>query len=552
MSDREVTLKKLSWTQLLLGIAAGLVSGCATQKMTSPALCKPCPTADTAAAFEFVTIQGPEVPLKAIPLGPLGLSLHEALREWLKSGAEISTPQLVFETSSNTSPAQDAKPKIEGVLNVLSGFRLTKEPSEAENWVAIAPLAKELGEILTADDLDNLAQIANEGLVHLLESEKTPLDRLKFTIDGINRTNNGIPELKASALNAIQTKNWEELTNAVKALVTNMGVHGGDLKRFVAEQQLESASDYEALAKQQSFRKQFETSIGGQKFVELSPLLEPRYANFDAAVDKKFLPLSVDLADKLTLLFREKNIAIDWAVKGIAFAAVRAPDSRNKIDSLLRSKLDVLPKVRARSSSMRAIRLENSIDQAMPDERAVMLRKSNGTQCVIPMTAVFASSLGGIQLEDRDVITLLRWEQLPLGTSNEKYDLERVLTATAATREDWHNVAIAEANLMGLRTQVYFPIDGVHVDSMPPVDIIPQDATFSYSNLTALPILLRSNAMMERRIRGERLIGRAKGLACEDVLSTAPALRRTASASPTSPVNWSRSLFRSLGGAIPK
>ena len=518
--------------------------------MTPPALCKPCPTPDTASAIEFVTIQGPEVPLKAIPLGPLGLSLNEALREWLKSGAEISTPQFVFQTSSNGSPAQDAKPKIEGALNVLSGFRLTKDPSEAENWVTIALLAKELGEILTADDLAYLAQNANEGLVHLLESEKTPLDHLKFIIDGINRTNNGIPELKASALIAIQTKNWEALTNAVKVLVTKMGVHGGDLKRFVAEQQLESASDYEALANQPSIRKQFETSIGAQKFAELSPLLEPRYANVDAAVDTRFLPLSVELADKLTNLIREKSIAIEWAIKGIAFSAVRAPDSWNKIDSLLRSKLDALPKVRARNSNMRTIRLENSFDQAISDERAVILRKSNGTQSVVPMTAVFASSLGGIQLEDRDVITLLRWDQLPFGASNEKYDLERVLTATAATREDWHNVAIAEANLMGIRTHVYFPIDGVHVDSMPSVDIIPQDATFSYSNLTALPVLLRSNAMMERRIRGERLIGRAKGLACEEVLSTAPALRRTASALPTTPINWSRSLFRSLGVAV--
>jgi len=177
------------------------------------------------------------------------------------------------------------------------------------------------------------------------------------------------------------------------------------------------------------------------------------------------------------------------------------------------------------------------------DERAVILRKSDGSQSVMPMSAVFASPIGGIRLEDGDSISLFRWEQLPLGATAERHDITELLSNTVGSRVNWHNVAVVDTSFMGRATQVYFPLDDLHSSSLPSASIIPADASFSYANFAALPIMMRSQAIMERRLRGEQVIDAAK------ICADNPAVKQMKSSLP---VAWTRSAMRSIGGLIPR
>jgi hypothetical protein len=196
-----------------------------------------------------------------------------------------------------------------------------------------------------------------------------------------------------------------------------------------------------------------------------------------------------------------ENLPLYW--KSVIFDAMRNPITKQY---LLASMRELLASTEKPSS---AIEEATSIDQKVFEPQATVtpffssqpeyvaiIRKSNGMQYATCVTSVYSSPIGGIHVDDGDVIMLVPKSDVfteiqPTGVS--------IADITKLREEQYlHNAAVIKMPVLGRLTEVIVPLSVSEASKW-----IPADAVVSLSNYGQVPIISSSRTLMERRLRGE-------------------------------------------------
>ncbi|MCY2982680.1 MAG: hypothetical protein NTY15_03490 [Planctomycetota bacterium] len=494
-----------------LAFSGCVVSNTSTSNKTKY-LCRSCGDKTAANAKEFITIQGPEIPTKAMLLGQQGLTLNEAIFEWQKGTipSSIPTTSALFNRVSSDDKNTAATLYAKNIELSLQNMRML-EPKELQTnapMIDVDRLGLSLSRVLSETDYIDHNSETSIGLLSYLERVKGGnKEQLQKSLESVSNIP-GMESFATAALEALQSENWGALSQEVNSItqIQLPAVILSDLFKLVTQNKLSTTHAYSHFVQMPDLRTQFEACFTDAADREQRKNVSDYLSSFDKMESpEKNLALNA-----LKSLIERRKTGKEWNARGLAFETVRDPVTWTKVFNLLMEKWKTASSQmmdQARQTSMKAAIIETGVSlQPFLDERAVILRKSDGSQSIMPMSAVFASSLGGIHLEDGDSISLFRWEQLPLGSTSERYDISSVLSTTVRSRVNWHNVAVVDTIFLGRATQVYFPLDDLHSSSLPTASIIPADASFAYGNFAALPIMIRSQAVLERRLRGEQAI----------------------------------------------
>jgi hypothetical protein len=196
-----------------------------------------------------------------------------------------------------------------------------------------------------------------------------------------------------------------------------------------------------------------------------------------------------------------ENLPLYW--KSVIFDAMRNPITKQY---LLASMRELLARTEKPSS---VVEEATSIDQKVfvpqatvtsffsrQPEYVAIIRKSNGLQYATYVTSVYSSPIGGILVDDGDVITLVPKSELfpeiqPTGVS--------IADITKMREERYsHNAAVIKMPVLGRLTDVIVPLSDSEASKW-----IPADAVVSLSNYGQVSVISSSRALMERRLRGE-------------------------------------------------
>jgi hypothetical protein len=446
--------------------------------------------------MESVTLQGLDVPTKTVAIGPLGLSLSEAMIAWQLPPLSALAEENVDAKSPNQSE-QVRVASIEFVLQELSGLTTT-EGNSLPTPSSIDNLSDNLQRSLTKMDMQRLAENASKGLLSYLESARPALEKLRTVLNGLTIGN---PQLTQDAIAALDAKRFDELAGLIQQIAIASPLQVA-LKPYISM----SPEDFVSLSgERDKFAMMLLLAQGGEV---VKTMLDKHYQVFDLAThgNQAIMDLEASrrqLEKELSQMIGKENIDVKWSAKGIAWQSVVDPEFRKELSTLLNG-------VRGESLATwnaKGIGMRGQSEPSPQDDYMVVVCKTDGTQSILSVSAARCSAMGGIQLSDRDRVLMLRWDDIRLGNADDRYTFAEVQSKTEQFRQEWHNVAVVDTSFLGRAAQVYLPMGTRTKGYIPSQPFIPSDATFTYGHCQALPIMVRGE--LQRRVRNASSASRA-------------------------------------------